>query len=65
MSTLSEGKVIKMPRKELSVTVSVQDTGVIKGIIDVLAEFVKDERIDEKIRNEYSDRIVGIVKKDR
>ncbi|QEK12720.1 hypothetical protein FQB35_10470 [Crassaminicella thermophila] len=61
-----KGKVIKIPtRDELSVTVRVHDIGVIKSIIDILAEFSKDERIDESIRNEYADRIVGLVKKDR
>ncbi|WP_432400951.1 hypothetical protein [Wukongibacter sp. M2B1] len=63
--TKDKGKVIKFPRREVSVEVSVTDAHVVKGIIDVLALLVKDERIDEDVRKEYEQRIVGIVKKDR
>lgn len=60
---MNKGKVIKMPRREVSVIVGVKDTDVIKGIIDILAEFSKDERIDGSIRDEYADKIARIVKK--
>lgn len=62
---MKNGKVIRFPRKEVSVEISVSDADVVKGVINILAEFVKDERIDESIRQEYEKRIVGIVKKDR
>jgi hypothetical protein len=62
---MTNGKVIRFPRREVSVEIRVSDADVVKGIIRVLAELVKDERIDKDVREEYEQRIVGIVKKDR
>ncbi|QZY56707.1 hypothetical protein [Crassaminicella profunda] len=60
---MGNNKVVKIPRRELSVEVSAKDADVFKETIDILAQFIKDNRIDESIRNEYADKIAGIVKK--
>ncbi|MDB8790646.1 hypothetical protein PN398_07925 [Romboutsia sp. 1001216sp1] len=54
-------KPTKQPHRSLEVNVRISDTDLFKTMITIIEDFIKDERINKEIRNEYKVKGLNII----
>lgn len=50
-----------MDAERLKVNVSITDTDIFLNMMNVLSDFMKDERIPVEVRTDYEDKIISVA----
>jgi hypothetical protein len=53
-----------MEKNGLTVTVSLADVDVFQGMLDIIVDILKDERIPQEVKEDFEDKVEKMLKED-